>query len=185
MLAVSAVTGEGMDALAALLKPGETAVLVGSSGVGKSTLVNALAGETLMATAAIREDDAHGRHTTTHRELIRLPVRRADPGHARHARARPDGRRRGPLATFEDIEELAEACRFSDCRHGNEPGCAVRAALESGELDPGRWKSFLKLQKELAFQARKEDPHLREAHNRRWVAVARANRARTKARGKP
>jgi len=190
VLAVSAVTGEGMDALAALLRPAETAVLVGSSGVGKSSLVNALAGEALMATAAIREDDAHGRHTTTHRELIRLPAGAMVPGAL--ILDTPGMRELGLLdadeglsATFDDIEELAEACRFSDCHHGNEPGCAVRSALESGELDPGRWKSFLKLQKELAFQARKEDPHLREAHNRRWVAVARANRARTKARGKP
>ncbi len=185
VLAVSAVTGEGMDALAALLRPAETAVLVGSSGVGKSSLVNALAGEMLMATAAIREDDAHGRHTTTHRELIRLPSGALildTPGMRELGLMDAD---EGLSTTFDDVEEIAESCRFSDCRHGNEPGCAVREALDSGELDPGRWKSFVKLQKELAFQARKEDPHLREAHNRRWVAVARANRARTKARGKP
>ena len=190
VLAVSAVTGQGMDALAALLKPGETAVLVGSSGVGKSSLVNALAGEMLMDTGAIREGDDHGRHTTTHRELIRLPPGALVPGAL--ILDTPGMRELGLLdaddglsTTFEDVEAIAESCRFSDCHHGNEPGCAVRAALESGDLDSGRWKSFLKLQKELAFQARKEDPHLREAHNRRWVAVARANRARTKARGKP
>jgi ribosome biogenesis GTPase len=185
VLAVSAITGEGMDALAALLKPGETAVLVGSSGVGKSSLVNALAGEMLMATAAIREDDARGRHTTTHRELIRLPSGALildTPGMRELGLFDAD---EGLSATFEDIEDLAQACRFNDCHHGNEPGCAVREALETGALDPGRWKSYVKLQKELAFQARKEDAHLREAHNRRWVAVARANRARTKARGKP
>jgi ribosome biogenesis GTPase len=184
VLAVSAITGEGMDALAAVLKPGETAVLVGSSGVGKSSLVNALAGEALMATAAIREDDAHGRHTTTHRQLIRLPSGALildTPGMREIGLLDADD---GLSATFEDIEAIAESCRFSDCRHGNEPGCAVRAALDSGELDSGRWKSFVKLQRELAFQARRDDPRLREAHNRHWVAIARANRASKKIRGK-
>jgi ribosome biogenesis GTPase len=184
VLAVSAVTGEGMDALSALLKPGETAVLVGSSGVGKSSLVNALAGQTLMATAAIREDDAHGRHTTTHRELIRLPSGALvldTPGMRELGLLDAD---EGLSATFEDVEAIAASCRFSDCHHGNEPGCAVRAAIENGELDSGRWRSFVKLQRELAHQERKEDRVAREAYRRQWTAVAKANRARTKAKGK-
>jgi ribosome biogenesis GTPase len=190
VLTVSAVTGAGMDTLAALLKPGETAVLVGSSGVGKSSLVNALAGETLMDTGGIREDDARGRHTTTHRELIRLPPGAMVPGAL--ILDTPGMRELGLLdadeglsTTFEDVEEIAGSCRFSDCHHGNEPGCAVRAALESGELDPGRWKSFVKLQKELRYQHLKESPDARQAYARKWKPIIKAQRARTKLRNKP
>ena len=182
VLAVSAVTGEGLEALAAYLKPAETAVLVGSSGVGKSSLVNALAGENLMAIQAIREDDAKGRHTTTHRELIRLPSGALvldTPGMRELGLIDAD---EGLSTAFEDIEALAEACRFSDCGHSNEPGCAVREALESGALDRGRWKSFQKLQREMAQLERKENPAAREAHRRHWIGVHKAARAHMKAK---
>jgi ribosome biogenesis GTPase len=182
VLAVSAVTGEGVEALAAHLGSRETGVLVGSSGVGKSTLVNALAGADLMATSAIREDDARGRHTTTHRELIRLPSGALildTPGMRELGLLDADA---GLDATFADIEALAGECRFRDCAHDTEPGCAVRAALESGELDLGRWKSFQKLGRELAMLERREDPIAREAHRRRWATVNRANRTRAKQR---
>ena len=182
ILAVSAVTGEGLEALAAWLKPAETAVLVGSSGVGKSSLVNALAGEALMATAAIREDDAKGRHTTTHRELIRLPSGALvldTPGMRELGLIDAD---EGLSTTFEDIEALAQACRFGDCGHTNEPGCAIRAALESGELDSSRWRSFQKLQREMAHLERKEDPLAREAYRRHWIGVHKAARAHMKAK---
>ena len=185
VLAVSAVTGEGLAALAAQLKPGETAVLVGSSGVGKSSLVNALAGETLMTVGAIREDDARGRHTTSHRELIRLPSGALildTPGMRELGLLHADD---GLSTTFEDIEALAEDCRFNDCQHGGEPGCAIRAALEGGVLDPARWRSFQKLQRELEHQARKEDPVAREIWRRKWVAVHKDAKARMKHRGKP
>jgi len=182
ILAVSAVTGEGLEALAAWLKPAETAVLVGSSGVGKSSLVNALAGEALMATAAIREDDAKGRHTTTHRELIRLPSGALvldTPGMRELGLIDAD---EGLSTTFEDIEALAQGCRFNDCGHTNEPGCAIRAALESGELDSSRWRSFQKLQREMAHLERKEDPLAREAYRRHWIGVHKAARAHMKAK---
>jgi ribosome biogenesis GTPase len=182
VVAVSALTGEGMEALAEQLRPRETGVLVGSSGVGKSTLVNALAGEELMVTAAIREEDAHGRHTTTHRELIRLPSGALildTPGMRELGLLDAD---EGLDATFADIEALAEQCRFRDCGHASEPGCAVREALEAGVLDPGRWKSYRKLQRELAMLDRREDPVAREAYRRRWAHINKANRARAKAR---
>ncbi|MGH6956425.1 MAG: ribosome small subunit-dependent GTPase A [Caulobacteraceae bacterium] len=180
VIAASAVTGEGLEAIAEHMKRGETSVLVGSSGVGKSSLVNALAGEAVMAVSAIREDDAHGRHTTTHRELILLASGALvldTPGMRELGLIDAE---EGFSATFDDVEALAAACRFSDCGHTNEPGCAVREALQSGVLDPGRWRSFEKLRRELAHAARKEDPVAREAHRRHWIAVNKAARAHMK-----
>lgn len=177
-LAVSAQTGEGMEALTAWLAPGLTCALLGSSGAGKSTLVNALAGRELMATGAVREDDARGRHTTTYRELVRLPcgaLALDTPGMRELGLLDAEG---GVASTFEDIEALATRCRFRDCRHGDEPGCAVRAALETGELDPGRWRGFDKLRREIAHFERREDPLAREAERRRWMAIHKAQRAR-------
>ncbi|MEO8926292.1 MAG: ribosome small subunit-dependent GTPase A [Caulobacteraceae bacterium] len=184
VLAISSRTGEGLDAVRAFLKPGVTAVMVGSSGVGKSTLLNALLGNDRMATAAIREADGRGRHTTSHRELILLPgggLLLDTPGMRELGLWDSD---EGLVAAFEDIEVLAAGCRFGDCGHTNEPGCAVRAALESGALDPGRWTSFQKLRRELTFLESKEDPALRAAKKRQWVAITKAQRAQYKQRGR-
>ncbi len=182
VLAVSAMSGEGLDALAALLKPRETAVLLGMSGAGKSTLLNALAGSEIMATQGILEEGARGRHTTTHRELVRLPsgtLLLDTPGMRSIGVFGTD---EGVDQIFGDIEALALDCRFNNCKHESEPGCAIRAALEDGSLEAGRWQGYQKLQRELAFEARKEDPALRAAAAKQWINRAKANRARTKFR---
>lgn len=158
---VSAMTGEGMDDLRARIAPGMTVVLVGSSGVGKSTLANALAGTDQMLTQAVRSDDDRGRHTTTHRELLRLQGGAwliDTPGMREVAMTAIDSE--GLSHTFEDIESLAAQCKFSDCKHEREPGCAVRSAIDSGELDASRLRSYHKLQREIACMHRSENAQL-------------------------
>ena len=146
--AVSAHTGCGLDRLQAYLQPGKTVVFLGSSGVGKSSLVNALAGEPVMAVNTIREDDSKGRHTTTHRQMICLEngVLVIDtPG------MRELGMwdvTEGIGEAFGDVEMYLGRCRFSDCSHQGEPGCAVKAAIAAGELDLARWESYCKLKNE-------------------------------------
>ena len=136
--------------LLAHLQPGDSAVLVGSSGAGKSTLTNTLLGVERQATGDVRANDSRGRHTTTHRALILLPSGGCLIDTPGMRELKLTGDEDLGAASFADIEALAVQCRFGDCMHGNEPGCAVRAALESGELDAGRWQSYLKLRDELA-----------------------------------
>lgn len=161
-LRVSSYSGEGMDRLAALLKPEVTAVFVGSSGVGKSTLVNALSGEERMATGEIRQSDGKGRHTTTHRELLHLPggaVVIDTPG-IRELGVWGD--EQAVDGTFPEIEMLAKACRFGDCSHTNEPRCAVQEAVNEGQLSAERLTRYHKMQREVE--------RLQQLHNpsERW-----------------
>ena len=179
---VSAVTGQGCDALRARIEPGITAVLLGSSGVGKSTLVNRFAGRQLMATTPTRADDDEGRHTTSHRELILLPgggIVIDTPGLRELQLA--DGAP-GLEVTFSDVDALAARCRFSDCTHEGEPGCAVAAAVQSGELPIERLESWRKLQRELHAIAVRHDNLLRKEETRKWRLLNREARARARNR---
>jgi ribosome biogenesis GTPase len=176
---VSAITGQGCDALRARLRPGATAALLGSSGVGKSTLVNRFAGHELMAVNETRADDDEGLHTTSHRELILLPgggLVIDTPG-LRELQLWDGG---GLDEAFADVEELAGSCRFDDCSHECEPGCAVLAAVESGELPHERFHSWRKLQTELRAIAIRRDARLRKDEARKWRARAREGRARAR-----
>ena len=172
---VSAHTGQGLNRLNGYLQPGKTVVFLGSSGVGKSSLVNALAGQEIMAVRAIREDDSKGRHTTTHRQLIRL-------GNGVMVIDTPGMRELGMWDTvegladaFADVESYLGRCRFSDCRHESEPGCAIKAAIAAGELDPMRWESY----KNLKEEALSKDELLRRKHE--WSkGVAKFTRNRNK-----
>jgi ribosome biogenesis GTPase / thiamine phosphate phosphatase len=178
--ALSAVTGEGLDAMRAYLRPSRTAALLGSSGVGKSTLVNRLAGKEVLATAEIRSD-GRGRHTTSHRELVLLPdggLVLDTPGMRELQLWESE---EGLGEAFIDVETLFVRCRFSDCAHRSEPGCAVREAIRRGELAPERYESYEKLKRELHRLEIRLDKRARSEERKRWRARHREIRAMTKA----
>lgn len=178
--AVSALHGDGVEALLEHLPAGSTAVVVGSSGVGKSTLINRLVGRPLQATGEVRADDEKGRHTTTGRMLIPIPL----PGGERAAIIDTPGLRELQLwaddlsigEVFADVEALAASCRFSDCTHAREPGCAVREAIARGELPEERLESFQKLEAEKAQQALRQQGRGRADEKRRGRLAGRTKR---------
>jgi ribosome biogenesis GTPase len=175
VVTVCAATGD-VTALAAYAS--KVLVLLGASGAGKSTVVNALLGQPVMATGDIRDVDGKGRHTTTHRELLLLPTGGLiidTPGLRGVSLHAAD---EGLSLAFSDVEDLAVGCRFADCRHVSEPGCAVLASIEAGELGQDRVDSWRKLQRELAFQARRTDARLQAEESRKWRTISKVQRAR-------
>jgi ribosome biogenesis GTPase len=173
IFAVSARTGDGLNALDGFLASGQTVVLLGSSGVGKSTLLNHFLKRDAQAVQAVRASDSRGRHTTTSRELFALPggALLIDTPGLRELQLWGDAE--GVEQAFADIEELAAQCKFGNCGHSNEPGCAVQAALSEGRLDAGRVESWRKLERERDFVRRKVDPQAQQSEKERVKKVHR------------
>lgn len=184
VLLASCKYGDGVDAVLSHVGAGETAVLVGSSGAGKSTLINRLLGEAVQPTRETRADDDRGRHTTSHRELFRLPgggLLIDSPG---IRELQLWGRESSLQQAFDDIDELARTCRFRDCTHETEAGCAVIAAVEAGELSAQRLDSFRELQKELRYLEMRQSESAQRTERKKWRSIRKEYRRFTKNRGR-
>ena len=179
VIVTSAVTGDGVEEIIRELQPARTGVLLGPSGAGKSTLINRIVGTDLMRTRLIHRS-GEGRHMTSHRQLVQLPqggmiidtpgLREAQLWEGEEAL----------VNVFEDIEELALTCRFTDCAHATEPGCAIKAALQAGSLDEARFRSYRKLQRELRAVAAKTDARIRLEERKKWKQISVANKVRVR-----
>lgn len=182
VLLTSATTGSGIERLRGRLGAGETAVFVGSSGVGKSSIINRLLGDTVQAVRAVRAGDDRGRHMTAAREMLLLPAGGViiDTPGLRELQLLADPSTLGQ--TFPDVDKLAADCAFRDCMHVSEPGCAVKAAVEDGALDGARLRGYQKLQRELDYAKRRTDRSSQLAEKRKWKQIQKQYRRRCRER---
>jgi ribosome biogenesis GTPase / thiamine phosphate phosphatase len=176
-VALSALEGWGVEELRPWLDGGRTGVLLGPSGVGKSALINALLGAAVQATQPVRAGDERGRHTTTRRELFRIPSGGMLIDTAGLREFQPWGAGDGLESVFPDVAELAAQCRFRDCRHEGEPGCAVQQALGDGSLDSRRFEHYLRLKREQAYQAMRSSASAGRVEKERWKAIAKLQKS--------
>lgn len=182
VIALSARNSIGLEALDPWLTPGSTIALLGSSGVGKSTIINRILGEDVQDTGDVSLDNGKGRHTTTRRELLIAPSGALviDTPGMRELQFWQTGMT-AVGDTFDDVRSITEQCKFHDCQHNGEPGCAVQRSLEDGTLEESRWESYLKLQSEQAFAARQADASLARAARNSWKKISQQARARSQA----
>ncbi|AFY52652.1 ribosome small subunit-dependent GTPase A [Rivularia sp. PCC 7116] len=176
IITISAANSQGLEALQTYLQPGKTVALLGSSGVGKSTITNKLKGEAIQAVKAVRQGDDRGRHTTSHRELILLPNGSLIIDTPGMRELQIWASETSLSSTFEDIESLAQECRFRNCQHIKEPGCAVQQALQEGRLSNSRFFSYQKLQKELDYLSQKQDQKVYLDTKKRWKTITKSMR---------
>lgn len=172
LYSVSAIKNQGLDALRKYISRGKTIALLGSSGVGKSTIINSLLGVNRQSVNHVREKNGRGRHITSFRELILVPTGGMIIDNPGMRELQLWTEEDGLQASFEDIEELAQKCRFRNCQHEHEPGCAVRKALEMGELDSKRFQNYLKLKKEYHYLIARKDQKARLAEKTRWKRIS-------------